>query len=65
MKPRRSTLSPAAEKRTTEESAPVDWLELTKRYVAELDYGQIVLTIHQGSVIEVQKTERTRLSTLR
>ncbi|MDP0498473.1 MAG: YezD family protein [Verrucomicrobiota bacterium JB022] len=42
-----------------------DWLELTARYVGELSYGQVTLTIHQGSVIEVQKTERTRLSPTR
>jgi len=39
-----------------------DWMTLTSRYVQELQYGQVVLTIHQGNVIEVQKTERTRLN---
>ncbi len=39
-----------------------DWLSLTARYVSELQYGQVILTIHQGNVIEVQKTERTRLN---
>ena len=38
-----------------------DWLRLTTRYVQELEYGQVTLTIHQSTVIEVQKTERTRL----
>lgn len=37
-------------------------MTLTSRYVQELQYGQVVLTIHQGNVIEVQKTERTRLN---
>ena len=39
-----------------------DWLKLTTRYVNELEYGQVILTIHQGNVLEVQKTERTRLT---
>lgn len=38
------------------------WLRLTTRYVQELEYGQVILTIHQSNVIEVQKTERTRLT---
>jgi hypothetical protein len=38
-----------------------DWLALTTRYVNELSFGQVTLTVHQGAVIEVQKTERTRL----
>lgn len=51
---------------TSEPNAPLpDWLALTARYVQELDYGQVTLTIHQGEVIEVQKTERTRLAPTR
>ncbi len=48
-------------------SAPAlpDWLKLADRYVQELQYGQVVLTIHQGEVIEVQKTERTRLTPMK
>ncbi|KAF0092944.1 MAG: hypothetical protein E1N59_3300 [Puniceicoccaceae bacterium 5H] len=42
-----------------------DWLQLTARYVQELQYGQVLLTIHQGDVIEVQKTEKTRLQARR
>lgn len=56
------TTSP--EPRLAPESLP-EWLQLTARYVAELDYGQVTLTIHQGSVIEVQKTERTRIAPTR
>lgn len=38
-----------------------DWLRLTARHVEGMEFGQVVLTIHQGRVIEVQRTERTRL----
>lgn len=31
-------------------------------YVEQMDYGQITLTIHQGKVVEIQRTERTRLA---
>jgi len=40
-------------------------MRLTQRYVDSLQYGQVTLTVHQGEVIEVQKTERTRLNTKR
>lgn len=39
-----------------------DWMRLTARHVSETDYGQVVLTIHQGEVVEIQKTERTRFN---
>ncbi len=58
-----NTFTPApfdSPSQTSATTAP-DWLKLTKRYVDELEYGQVILTIHQSQVIEVQKTERTRL----
>jgi len=39
-----------------------DWLEETLRHVRETRFGQVTLTIHQGEVIEVQKTERRRFA---
>ncbi len=56
-----STTAPGLSQSAASSVVP-DWLKLTTRYVGELEYGQVILTIHQGSVIEVQKTERTRLA---
>ena len=39
-----------------------EWMRLVTRHVAETDYGQVTLTIHQGEVVEIQKTERTRFA---
>jgi len=59
-----SPSSPHPARETTASSAS-DWMRLTQRYVDSLQYGQVTLTVHQGEVIEVQKTERTRLNTKR
>lgn len=39
-----------------------DWMRLTSSHVAATNFGQVTLTIHQGDVVEIQKTERTRFS---
>lgn len=38
-----------------------EWMQHIARYVKQMNYGQITLTIHQGNVVEIQRTERTRL----
>jgi len=53
-------------KRTTGPKFSADcpeWMQHIARYVEQMDYGQITLTIHQGKVVEIQRTERTRLVT--
>lgn len=39
-----------------------DWLAETLRHVRETQFGQVTLTIHNGQVIEVQKTEKRRFA---
>jgi hypothetical protein len=46
----------------TEGSAREPWLTETLRHVRETQFGQVTLTIHQGEVIEVQKTEKRRFA---
>jgi hypothetical protein len=41
------------------------WLAETLRHVKETEFGQVTLTIHQGEVIEVQKTEKRRFNRTR
>ncbi|MEQ9823998.1 MAG: YezD family protein [Puniceicoccaceae bacterium] len=38
-----------------------EWMQHVARYVKQMNYGQITLTIHQGNVVEIQRTERTRI----
>jgi hypothetical protein len=54
--------------KTTKDSIPQsgqaspEWMRLLLRYLEQMDYGQITLMVHQGEVVEVQKTERTRFA---
>ncbi|MDF7807609.1 YezD family protein [Pontiellaceae bacterium B12219] len=36
------------------------WVKSVKEYVKELDYGEVTLTVHNGHVVQVQKTEKIR-----
>lgn len=42
-----------------------EWLDLVERYLRDLRFGQIVLTVHQGDVIQVECTERVRFESRR
>jgi hypothetical protein len=37
------------------------WLELVTRQVKSLRYGVVEIIIHDGQVIQIEKTERVRL----
>jgi len=39
-----------------------EWIELVREKVAGLRYGVVQLTIHDGRVIQIERTEKTRLS---
>jgi len=36
------------------------WVKSVKHYVKDLDYGEVTLTVHNGHVVQVQKTEKIR-----
>jgi len=38
-----------------------NWIEVTKEKLGGLRYGQILLTVHDGRVVQIEKTEKTRL----
>lgn len=37
-----------------------DWLESVRRHVAGLRYGVVQVTVHDGRVVQVERTERFR-----
>lgn len=39
------------------------WLEVVKKKVAQLRYGSVLITIHDGRVAQVESMERTRFNT--
>jgi hypothetical protein len=36
------------------------WINEVKRFIGELEYGQVVITVHQHKVVQVEKTEKLR-----
>jgi hypothetical protein len=39
-----------------------NWLEVVRRYVESLQFGAVEIIIHDGKVIQIEKTERLRFS---
>ena len=37
------------------------WVEIIKEKLGGLRYGQILLTVHDGRIVQIEKTEKTRL----
>ena len=42
-------------------SEPRNWIEVIKEKLGGLRYGQILLTVHDGRVVQIERTEKTRL----
>lgn len=40
-----------------------DWLALVREKVESLRYGVVQLVVHDGRVTQIERTEKTRLST--
>lgn len=38
-----------------------NWIEVIKEKLSGLRYGQILLTVHDGRVVQIERTEKTRL----
>lgn len=38
-----------------------NWIEVIKEKLGGLRYGQILLTVHDGRIVQIEKTEKTRL----
>jgi hypothetical protein len=36
------------------------WVKSVKDYVKSLEFGEVILTVHNGHVVQVQKTEKIR-----
>ena len=42
------------------DSSPTDWLEIVRRNVANLRFGSVQITVHDGRVTQVESIEKTR-----
>ena len=36
------------------------WAAVVRRYIADLRFGEVVLTIHDGRVVQIEKKEKVR-----
>ncbi|MDL5048671.1 YezD family protein [Oscillatoria amoena NRMC-F 0135] len=39
----------------------IHWTEIVQKAVQSLRFGQIILTVHDGKVVQVEKSEKFRL----
>ena len=39
---------------------PADWLEIVRKNVANLRFGSVQITVHDGRVTQVESIEKTR-----
>lgn len=37
------------------------WLRLVQQQVASLSFGEVVITVHDSKVVQIEKTEKLRL----
>ncbi len=56
-----SSHSPASSPSETAASAASDWISLVREKVEGLRFGVVQLTVHDGRVTQIERTEKTRL----
>lgn len=39
---------------------PTDWLEIVRKNVANLRFGSVQITVHDGRVTQIESIEKTR-----
>ncbi len=50
---------------TSNETEPIDWLEVVRDKVDHLRFGSIVVTVHDGNVTQIESIEKTRFTPTR
>lgn len=45
---------------TATDSGKIDWLEVVRNKVANLKFGSVQITVHEGRVTQVESIEKTR-----
>lgn len=51
--------------RVVPDASSADWLEVVRRNVANLRFGSVQITVHEGRVTQVESVEKTRFVTPR
>lgn len=47
--------------RRTASQPPQAWLDLVREQVGSLRFGTVLITVHDGRVVQVEKNEKVRL----
>jgi hypothetical protein len=42
-------------------TSPPEWMEAVRRQVGSLRYGVVQVVVHDSRVVQIEKTERTRI----
>ena len=58
VEPMRSTVSPAAAEESREFA---EWIQVVKQSVGALQFGVVQIVVHNGKVVQIEKTEKLRL----
>lgn len=53
-------MSTITSERSSPESPKADWLEVVRQNVANLRFGSVHITVHDGRVTQVESIEKTR-----
>ena len=52
----------AQDRKPTNEKPGADWLAIVQSHVKSLRYGVVQITIHDGRVTQIERTEKLRLN---
>lgn len=53
-------MDPNTSDRRASETPTADWLEVVRRNVANLRFGSVQITVHDGRVTQIESIEKTR-----
>lgn len=53
-------MTSATPEQTVTEGTSTDWLEVVRQNVANLRFGSVQITVHDGRVTQVESIEKTR-----
>lgn len=53
-------MNPITSERPSPDGSTTEWLEIVRKNVANLRFGSVQITVHDGRVTQVESVEKTR-----
>lgn len=53
-------MKPTTSEPSTPDGTTADWLEIVRQNVANLRFGSVQITVHDGRVTQIESIEKTR-----